>query len=121
MPAPAPLTAHVLARSGLVLTGLLLLAVGFGNMVAGESKISQYGDVLRATPVRAPADPAALFPPASEGAERQRILRAKLAFYQLLVTAGQLLCALGCTLIAFGILRLWLRAARPPADVPLSH
>jgi hypothetical protein len=90
-------------------------------MVAGQSKIAQYADVLRATAAPAPAAPAALFPQASEGEERHRILRAKLAFYQLLVTAGQLLSALGCVLIASGVLRLWLRASRPPADLPLSH
>ena len=120
MAAPAPLTVSVIARSGLVLTGLLLLGVGLGNMVAGRSKIVQYEDVLRATAAPAP-DRATLFPQASEGEERHHLLRAKVAFYRLLLTAGQLLAVVGCALVAFGVLRLWMRAARPPADFPVSH
>ena len=121
MTAPPPLTAYTIARSGLVLTGLLLLAVGFGNMVAGQSKIAQYREVLSATAVPAPADPASLFPQVSEGEERHHLVRAKLAFYQLLVTAGQLLCAVGAALIGFGVLWLWIRAARAPADIPAAN
>jgi hypothetical protein len=125
MPAPPPLTLYAVARSGLVLTGLLLLAVGLGNIVAGQSKIAQYrdvlGDVLGAKPAPAPADPASLFPRPSEGDERQHLVRAKLAFYQLLLTAGQLLSALGVAFVGLGILRLWMRAARPPADIPVSN
>ncbi|TMB23560.1 MAG: hypothetical protein E6J59_01685 [Deltaproteobacteria bacterium] len=109
------LSVHALARSGLVLAGLLLLAVGSGNVVAGRTKIAQYDEVLRtATPARAPADPAALFPPASEGDERQELALAKLAFYQLLLRVGRLLCLLGALLLLFGVLRLGVRAPRAP-------
>jgi hypothetical protein len=125
MAASPPLTLHAAARSGLVLTGLLLLGVGLGNMVAGESKIVQYrdvmSDVLETAASPAPADPASLFPPASEGEERYHLVRSKLAFYQLLLTAGQLLSALGVSLVGLGVLRLWLRAVRSPADVPVSN
>ena len=125
MAAPPPLTLHAVARSSLVLTGLLLLGVGLGNMVAGESKIVQYrdvlSDVLGATAAQAPADPTSLFPRPSEAEERRHLVQSKLAFYQLLVTAGQLLSALGVSFVGLGILRLWLRAAHPPADVPVSN
>jgi hypothetical protein len=110
-----------LVRSGLFLTGLLLLAVGFGNMIAGQSKIAQYDEVLSVTAAPPEAHPPALFPSASEGEERQQIVRAKLAFYQLLVTAGQLLSALGVSLVGVGILRVWMRAARAAADVHVSN
>ena len=115
MVAPA-LTLYALARSGLVLAGLLLLAVGFGNLVAGRTKIVQYQEVLRiVAPARAPADPGVLFPPTNDNDERHELALAKLAFYQLLVTAGQLLSAVGALLLSFGVLRLWMRAPRPPA------
>ncbi len=123
MGAPPPLTVHAFTRSGLVLTGLLLLAVGLGNMVAGRTKIAQYKDVLSVTSTLppAPADPASLFPRPSEGEERSHLVRAKLAFYQLLLTAGQLLSASGAALVGFGALRVWWLAARLPADVTAAN
>jgi len=123
MGAPPPLTVHAFTRSGLVLTGLLLLAVGFGNMVAGRTKIAQYKDVLSVTSTMppTPADPASLFPSPSEGDERSHLVQAKLAFYQLLLTAGQLLSAAGAALVGFGALRVWWLAAHLPADVTAAN
>ena len=104
---------HALARSGLVLTGLLLLVVGLGNVVAGRSKVAQYGEVVGTTTVRAaPRVPATLFRPASEGDERHSLASAKLDFYQLLVNAGVVLVFLGGVLIAIGALRTWMRMPR---------
>ena len=115
MAASPALSAHALVRSGLVLAGLLLLAVGLGNIVAGRTKIVQYEEVLRsASPARLPADPAALFPAASEGDERHELALAKLAFYQLLLRAGRLLSSLGALLLSLGVLRVWVRAPRAP-------
>ena len=101
---------QALARSGLVVACLLLLAVGVGDTVAGRIKMSQYEDLLRTTPVPAPLDPAALFPTATEGRERHDLALTKLAFYNLLLTAGEFLSALGFGLIAIGILRVRARA-----------
>jgi hypothetical protein len=110
------LSVHALVRSGLVLAGLLLLAVGLGNMITGRSKSAQYEEVLRSVaPARTAADPAALFPPTSEGAERHELALAKLAFYQLMLRAGRLLSLLGALLLSLGVLRLWTRAPRAPA------
>jgi len=109
------LSLHALARSGLVLAGLLLLAVGLGNLVAGRTKIVQYEEVLRSASPRPPPDPAALFPPASEGDERHELALAKLAFYQLLLRTGWLLSLLGALLLSLGVLRVWVRAPRAPA------
>jgi hypothetical protein len=107
-----------LARSGLVLAGLLLLGVGLGDTIAGRAKIKQYQQLQHATAAASrPADPAALFPTASEGSERHELARAKVAFYQLLITAGQLLSALGFALLAFGVIRV-LRQTPPR---PLSN
>lgn len=122
MPPPAPpLTAQNLLRSSLVVAGLLFLGVGIGDSVAGHVKILQYERILRTTRPPPPADPAALFPTASEGQERYELARAKLAFYQLLLTAGQLLSALGFTLLAVGVLRLRMRPPQPIANSPPLH
>jgi hypothetical protein len=117
---PPPLTVQALLRSGLVVAGLLLLGVGIGDSIAGRTKIAQYQELLRTT-AAAPADPAALFPTASEGQQRHQLAQAKLAFYQLLLTAGQLISALGFVLLAIGVLRLRLRAARGLLESSSSH
>jgi len=112
---------HALVRSGLVLTGLLLLCVGIGNVVAGRPKIQQYDELLSATATAVAADPAALFPPASERQERHELARAKLAFYQRVIIGGQLLSALGIVLLVVGTLRVWVRAPHAPADWPAAN
>jgi len=117
-PTPPTITVHTLFRSGLVVAGLLFIGVGLCDAVAGSVKIGQYQELLRVTVERAPADPADLFPTASEGHERHELARAKLAFYQLLLTAGQLMAAVGFAFLAVGVLRLRLRAPRAPAEQP---
>jgi hypothetical protein len=107
---------HALLRSGLVLGGLLLLGVGIGDLVAGHSKVTQYEQLLRDTQPRLQRDPAALFPTASEGEERHHLAKSKVAFYQLLITFGQLLSATGFALVALGVLRHRLRAVRPASE-----
>ncbi len=121
MPSAPPSTLYALARSGLVLVGLLLFAVGVGNVVTAYSKIDQYEELLRVTTPRVAPDPAALFPSVSEGEERHELARAKLAFYQLLLTAGRLLGAAGTFLVALGVLRVWVRAPRAPANYPSAN
>jgi hypothetical protein len=112
---------HALTRSGLVLAGLLLLAVGSGNVIAGHSKIAQYQDLVQSTVRHIPRDPIALFPTVTEVEERHALAGAKLAFYQLLVIAGQLLVVLGGLLIAVGVLRVWMRGPRASVDSPLPN
>lgn len=107
---------HALLRSSLVLTGLLLLAVGLGNVVAGRPKIEQYDELKNASATAVAADPAALFPPASERQERYEIARAKLDFYHRVIIGGQLLAALGIVLLVVGTLRVWVRAPHAPLD-----
>src|SRR4051794_29175676 len=118
--APASsLSIRGLARSGLVIAGLLLLGVGLGDSIAGRTKVAQYEELLRTTAPVPPPDPTALFPTASENAERQELARTKLGFYHLLVTVGQVLSGAGLVLIAAGVIRLRIRgddfATEPPA------
>ncbi len=122
MPQTSPaLTVHTLFRSTLVVAGLLFLGVGLCDAVAGWVKIGQYQELLRTTETRVPRDPAALFPTANEGQERHQLAGAKLAFYHLLLTAGQLMAALGFALLAVGVLRLRLRPPRPALEPPALH
>lgn len=118
MTTPAGVSLGMLARSGLVLAGLLLLGIGLGDTIAGRLKIAQYEDLVRTTAALVPQpDPAALFPTATEGSERHELARAKLAFYQLLLTAGQLLSAVGFALLALGVLRVLRQAPPRPARI----
>ena len=101
-------------RSSMVLAGLLLLGVGLGDLVAGHRKVRQYEEAVEQTRPTKPPDPAALFPTASESQERHQLARAKLAFYQMLFTAGAMLSTLGFFLLAIGLIRS--RAAQAAAN-----
>jgi len=94
------------ARSGFVVAGVLLLAVGAGDMVAGHARIQEYRAIMREMPPPEPHDPTALFPKASEAQEQQAVAQAKLAFYQLQFLVGQLLAAGGVVLLAIGAFQL---------------
>ncbi len=89
-----------------MLSGLLLLGVGVGNTLAGRAKLAQYDAALRTAPDVTPRDPAALFPKPSESDERRDMALAKLAFYELVLTFGQILSAAGFALVAAGVLRI---------------
>src|SRR5262249_19412481 len=109
------------ARSGFVVAGTLLLAVGAGDMVAGRSKIQEYRSVVREVLPPEPHDPTALFPKASEAQERHALAQAKLAFYQVLFLGGQFLATGGVVLLAIGAYLLrqrTLRVAPPAGSVP---
>lgn len=101
-------------RSSTVLAGLLLMGVGLGDLIAGHRKVRQYEEAVQVTRPTKPVDPAALFPTSSETQERHELARAKLAFYQLLFTAGAMLSTLGFFLIAIGLMRS--RAPSAPDD-----
>jgi len=119
---PQGLTLNQLMRSSLVVAGLLLIAIGVPESLTGRSKIAEYQEALREATPPAPADPAALFPKATEGQERYELARAKLGFYRLILHTGQGLSALGFTLLAIGVLRLRrVRAPRAPTATPVAN
>ncbi len=119
--APPGFTLRNVLRSGFVLAGILFVAVGVGDVVAGRAKIDQYGELVATIHVDPHPDPTALFPAATEGEERRAVWVDKLAFYQLVVTAGQLLAAVGLGLVLVGLLRLRIRTPRTPAGMPLAN
>ena len=64
--AQVELTVRTLARSGWVVAGLLLLAIGVGDLVVGRTKLAQYHVVLEQTPAVRTHDRAVLFPKVTE-------------------------------------------------------
>jgi hypothetical protein len=100
------------ARSGFVVAGVLLFAVGVGDMIAGRARIQEYRAIMREMPPPEPHDPTTLFPKASEAQERQAVAQAKLAYYQLLFLVGQLLAAGGVVLLAIGAFQIRQRTLR---------
>ena len=94
-----------LLKTPLVLSGLLLLVIGLSETLIGRLKVAEYEGMLRQTPAVVAKDPAALFPTATEEQELRELGEAKLAYYHLLLTAGQLIAGLGLILFAAGLLR----------------
>ena len=114
------LTVRALARSRAFVAGLLLLAVGLGDVVTGRTKLAQYQAVL-AQPLVTPArDPATLFPKVTEAEEQRAVARAKLGFYNVLFLAGQILTLAGLVLLIIGLVVLRRRATRA-LDVAVSR
>ena len=113
-------SARSLVHSALVWAGLLLVAVGLGDAIAGRVKIAQYQEAVRSAPAFEPRDPAALFPTASESQERRAVALTKLGFYQLLFTSGQVIAATGFLVLLLGILRARFRSLSPAAIVKLN-
>lgn len=94
-----------LLRTPLVLSALLLLSIGIAETLVSRVKIDEYDTLLRETPAVVAKDPAALFPTATEEQEARELAEAKLAYYHLLLTAGQLLAGVGLILFAAGLFR----------------
>jgi hypothetical protein len=110
------LSVRSLARSGPVTAGLLLLAVGLGDVVVGRTKLAQYQTVLAQEASPPPRDPATLFPKVTEAEEQRAVAHAKLGFYNLLFLAGQLSTLGGLLLVVVGLVRL--RRRVPASGIP---
>ncbi len=104
--AQTELSVQTLARSGWIVSGLLLLLIGLSDVVVGRTKLAQYQTVLRQTPVTRPEDPAALFPKVTEADEQRSVARTKLGFYNLLFLTGQVITLTGLVLCVFGLVRI---------------
>ncbi len=110
------LSIQSVVRSGWIVAGLLLLAIGLGDVLVGRTKLAQYQDAIaQASPVR-PPDPAILFPKVTEAEEQRAVAHAKLGFYNLLFLAGQMLTLGGLLLVVVGVVRLHRRSD----DTPVS-
>jgi hypothetical protein len=104
--AQGELSIQSMARSTWIVAGLLLLAIGLGDVLVGRTKLAQYQEVIAQAPPVRPHDPAILFPKVTEADEQRSVARAKLGFYALLFLSGQLLTLSGLVLVVIGVVRL---------------
>jgi hypothetical protein len=100
------LSVRTLARSPFIVAGLLLLAIGLGDLFVGRTKLQQYHAELAHVPAPRPRDHATLFPKVTEAEEQRSVARAKLGYYNLLFLAGQTLTLVGLILVVVGLARL---------------
>jgi len=100
------LSVQTMARSGWIVAGLLLLAIGLGDVVVGRNKLAQYQVVLSQGVAPPAHDPVTLFPKVTEAEEQRAVARAKLGFYNLLFLAGQVLTLGGLLFTVVGLVRL---------------
>ena len=104
--AAVELSVRALARNGFIVAGLLLLAIGLGDLMVGRTKLAQYHAELARTPASRPRDRATLFPKVTEAEEQRSVARAKLGFYNLLFLSGQILTLGGLVLVVIGLVQL---------------
>ncbi|MGH7893473.1 MAG: hypothetical protein ACREQL_02340 [Candidatus Binatia bacterium] len=118
---PAELSVQALARSSWIVAGLLLLAVGIGDLMIGRTKLAQYQEVLSRAPEVLRIDPATLYPKATESEEQRAVASAKVGFYRLLFVSGQLLTLAGLVLLVIGIVQLRPRSVATDVRAPGSR
>ena len=104
--AAVELSVRALVRSPFIVAGLLLLAIGLGDLIIGRTKLAQYHAMLEQTPAVRPRDRATLFPKVTEAEEQRSVARAKVGYYNLLFLAGQTLTLGGLVLVVIGLVRL---------------
>lgn len=110
--------AQLLSRNYLFIAGVVLIVLGTGNAIAAMSKVKQYQTVLASTAPQVEAAAASLFRGGrryfpSEARERWEIAQAKLDFYHVVLSSGQLMFGLGLVCIVIAGLRLRSHLPRP--------
>jgi hypothetical protein len=93
----------------LLVSGVLLVALGTGNWVVGRGQAMQWGRSLEADPgPRFPSDnlKTQLLEPPDEGREERDVHRAKLEFYQVVQSGGRLMVMLGALCLLGGLSNL---------------
>lgn len=100
-------TIRQLQKDRLFVAGCILIVLGAGNYIAGDLKVAHYQAVIAASAPQTLTTPPFFsrgkqetFP--SEDRERLEITRAKLDFYQVVLSSGRLMTSIGigCVLIA---------------------
>ncbi len=109
MPQAARLFLRNAFISGFSTAALLVLTLGIGNWIVGAVKLAQYRALALAaappTPDSAPLGGGFAFSDVSETQERHNIAVAKVHYYSVVVSAGQLLLATGLVLLLIGYRR----------------
>ena len=103
--------AQFLYRNHLFIVGTVLIALGLGNCIAANSKIKQYQAVRAEVAPQVSAVPPLLLHEErrtlpSEARERWEIARAKLDFYRVVLSSGQLMIGLGLLCVILALIRL---------------
>lgn len=110
-------TARLLYKSHLFVAGIALTALGLGNYFAADSKVDHYQELIAAiapqiqtVPSLLPREGGRPFP--TEASERWEIARAKLDFYHIVLSGGQLMTSLGMVCAVLALIRLRRQRAR---------
>jgi hypothetical protein len=108
-------------RSPLVLVGILLIIVGFGNWYTGVDKGAEYERLLAAGNLPTAVDDyedfhqltarttATLLGPLQRGSDEYTLANAKLDFYKVVQSGGRMFALLGLFCSAAGVIRSWQR------------
>jgi hypothetical protein len=105
------ITARVLYKSRLLVTGITFLCLGIGNWIVGNHKVADYQSIMtQASPAVVPKSSLlakGTWKLPTEEVERANIARAKVDFYHVVVSGGRLLASIGalCTIAALIRLR----------------
>jgi hypothetical protein len=114
-----------LLQSPLFLGGILISSLGLANWTVGSVKLSQY-ESLAARSVAPQSERVTLssgftFSNVSESHERHNLAVAKVQYYSVVVTAGELLLFAGFALSVTAYLRLRNRGPPPKNKTPLDR
>ena len=120
-------------RSPLVLIGVVLLVIGFGNWYAGVDKGEEYERLLAAGNLPTPVDDyedfqelnarttATLLNPLQRGSDEYTLANAKLDFYKVVQSGGRMLVLLGLFCSAAGVIRSWQRRRGTERELAAAH
>ena len=108
-------------RNPLMLVGLILIVIGFGNWYTGVDKGAEYERLLATWSLPTPVDDyedfehlnartaTTLLDPLQRGSDEYTLANAKLDFYKVVQSGGRLLILLGLFCSAAGAVRSWQR------------
>jgi hypothetical protein len=117
-------TARLLHKDPLFVAGLVLMTLGLGNYIAGDSKVTHYQEVSAEASPQERVNQSSFsdnkrHPFPSEARERLEIARAKLDFYQVVLSSGRLMISLGIGCILVALIRQRRRSHARSREKPL--
>jgi hypothetical protein len=121
-------------RNPLMLVGLVLIVIGFGNWYTGVDKGAEYERLLATWSLPTPVDDyedfehlnartaTTLLDPLQRGSDEYTLANAKLDFYKVVQSGGRLLILLGLFCSAAGAVRSWQRRRlEERGAAPVAH
>ena len=113
-----------LLRAPLVIVGMLLTVIGFGNIYTGSTKIAEYEQSLKVVRIEdqpqrrsdatrlEPHLRSTLLDSLAGQQDPLSFQRAKLDFYRVVYSGGRLIILLGMFCVAAGVIHFWYRETR---------